>query len=435
MRERARAIDVYLFPAVLGGGIGDIEEVLTVGRRLAADGHRILLFRTGGRDLPQGVDGPWDWPRLRRVARPLRASPFALTVAPAWGVTAAAARPGPLGRPGPWSAEAAAVEAAYGADRTLHVSIEEFARTLTSVEQTVERYREGGVAARVTRARRAKGELADDVGRFHRAYALFRGFDVPNLVHLFASFLPSRRFQREFPHAVQVGPILYPRPAGRPHRAAPARPRPVHWVAHASPASSPRLLVPLGEALARWAPEVRLLVRGDHAAPPGPRGRPLWEVVPPMAPRRWRRTFAHADLRVVTGSRTLLEALALGGPFLYFNGATGAGRRTRRHRPEKIDRLLAAWSRLGVPSALRRDIADVARLRRVPEVVRRAVRDPPWRSGFPKGVPSLGYPEGFERGEEVVAALALALPSSDGAAALVAAVRAGQLPHVAESKV
>ena len=435
MRERPRAIDVYLFPTVLGGGIGDIEEVLAVGRRLAADGHRILLLRAGGRDLPKGVDGPWDWPRHHRVTQPVRSSPFAMTVAPAWGVTAAGARPGPLGKPGPWSVEAAAVEAAYGADHTVNLSIEEFARTLTSVEQTVERYREGGVAVRVTRARRSTGALADDVERFHRAYALYRGFDVPNLAHLFASFLPSRRFQREFPSAVQVGPILYPRPTGRPRPAGASRSRPTYWVAHASPGSSPRLLVPIGDALERWAPEVRLIVRGEHTAPPGRSGRPLWKVAAPMPSSRWRRRFAAADLRIVTGSRTLLEALALGGPFLYFNGVTGSGRRTRRHRPEKIDRLLSAWRRLGVPSSLRRDIADVARLRRVPEVVRRAARDPEWRARFPRGVPAIGYPEGFERGEEVVAALARALPSSDGAAALVRAVRAGQLPSRAESKV
>ncbi|HUI38514.1 MAG TPA: hypothetical protein VLY85_02675, partial [Thermoplasmata archaeon] len=128
-------LDVYLFPAVVGGGLGDIEEVLLAGRVLAGrPGVRLLLFRAPGRPLPPNVEGPWDWPPTHRVDRPDPRSPRALTVSAEWGIAAAPQRPEPYGRAGPWALENEAVEDAYGRDAVLHVSFEEFARTLTSRE-------------------------------------------------------------------------------------------------------------------------------------------------------------------------------------------------------------------------------------------------------------------------------------------------------------
>ncbi|MGI0131481.1 MAG: hypothetical protein ACREDK_00045 [Thermoplasmata archaeon] len=419
-----RPVDVYLFPAVLGGGLGDIEEVLTVGRRLAVDGQSLFLFRARGRPLPRDVDGPWDWPRIVRVDRPARSSPWAVTVSPSWGVTSAPERRGPLGRAGTWATESGLVESAYGRDRTLHLSLEEFARTLTSRQQTFERYREGGVATRVVRRRLARGELDAEVARFHHDYVRFRGYGVSNVLHLHASFLPSRAFAREFPNAVQVGPIVYPRAV---RAAGPARPpsptRPGAWVARVSASSASRLLAAIAAALDRDAPRTRLVVRGGGPPPTGANGHPRWETIGRSPPAMWRRRFVRAEVRIVTGSRTLLEALDLGGPFLYFNGAMGTGRRTRRHRPEKLDRLLAAWARLRVDRALRRDLSDVARLRRVSEVVHRAVGDPGWARSFPRGIPSLGYPPPFDRGEELLAEVVRALPRLGRSTVLVGRVR------------
>jgi hypothetical protein len=93
-----------------------------------------------------------------------------------------------------------------------------------------------------------------------------------------------------------------------------------------------------------------------------------------MPPGRWHTRFRRAELRIVTGSRTLIEAMELGGPFLYFNGVLGQGTRRRPHRPEKIRAWLDLARRARVPIALRRDLADFARGRRVAEVTRRAAR-------------------------------------------------------------
>ena len=102
-----------------------------------------------------------------------------------------------------------------------------------------------------------------------------------------------------------------------------------------------------------------------------------------MPSRLWRKRFVTAGLRIVTGSRSLLEAIELGDPFLYFNGATYPHGRARRHRPEKVQGLLRLLARLGTPRPLRRDLDAFSRGQRVADVVRRAVNDPAWWAGFP----------------------------------------------------
>ena len=93
-------MDVYLLPAVIGGGLGDIEEVLAAGRRLSRAGFPIFFYRRPGRALLPAVDGPWEWPPHRTVRRLRPTARVALTVTPAWGVSAAPRRSGALGRPG-----------------------------------------------------------------------------------------------------------------------------------------------------------------------------------------------------------------------------------------------------------------------------------------------------------------------------------------------
>jgi hypothetical protein len=387
--SRSGGVDVYLLPAVVGGGLGDIEEVLAAGRHLAAAGFRLILYRDAGRPLPPNVDGPWDWPPVERRDRVARRSGAALTVAPSWGVSAGPSRPARFGRGGPWEVEARSVERSYGSDRTLHVSLEEFARTLPSAAETRERFREGGVPARAIVPRYRAAEAADEVDVFRSAFRAFRGFDRPNVLHLFATFRPDRTFAREFPEAVQTGPLG----SGHRHSAfAPSRTRGRReWVWYASPSSAERIAPAVLAGLAEVRPAVTLYVRSPRPWP-SVEGKPGIRVVTaPVAPRAWRSRFRRADLRIVTGSRTLLEAMEVGGPFLYFNGVLGRGAGRRRHRPEKIRAWLDLARRAGVGADLQTDLADFARGRRVAEVVRRAAgRQGGW-ARFPR---SLG-PSGF----------------------------------------
>jgi len=409
---------------VVGGGLGDIEEVLAAGRRLERAGHRLLLYRRPGRPLPRSVDGPWDWPRVERRGRILRRAACALTITPAWGVSAAPTRPGPLGRGGPWEVEARDVERAYGPDRTLHVSLEEFARTLTVLRETRERLREGGVPARALARGVARARRGHEVDAFRVAFERFRAFDRPNVLHLFATFAPDGAFAREFPAAVQVGPLWPHRYPGRPGRRARARPR--EWVWYASPASAEAIAPEVVRGLAGARPPVRLLVRSPRpwrtALPPG-----RVEVIQgPYDARAWQDRFARAELRIVTGSRTLLEALEAGGPFLYFNGVLGHGRRRRRHRPEKAEALLALGRRAGRSGSLLRDLADFARGRRVAAVVARAARRRGGWSRFPHPFGRVAFPAPYDDAGAVIAAAARALADRGGdAAGIVRAIRAG----------
>ena len=416
-------VDVYLLPAVVGGGLGDVEEVLAAGRRLEQAGFRVLLYRRPGAPMPASVDGPWGWPQVDTVRRLAPSAACALTVAPAWGVTTAPERPGPLGRPGAWSEEAADLERVYGTERTLHVSLEEFARTLSSVEETRERLREGGVAARSLGQRLRTASALGEVATFRAAFQRFRAFDRENVVHLFATFRRDRAFAREFPHAVQTGP-LWPRAHPRRRGKAPRRER--RWVWYASPASAERIAPSVLRGLAGADPPVRLYVRTPRPWATVPPTRACTVETRPVPDRLWRTTFRRAAVRIVTGSRTLLEALEVGGPFLYFNGVSGAGRRLRRHRPEKIAAFLELARSQGVAADVVRDLADFARARRVASVVGRVVRrEGGWRTvRFPSETPDFAPP--YDDAGELIVRLARALGrEGGGATALVRAARSG----------
>ena len=407
MRPR-RGVEVYLFPAVVGGGLGDIEEVLAAGRFLSAAGVPLILYREEGRPLPPRVEGPWEWPPVEHRSRVRPRAGAALTVTPSWGVSAAPSRPTRFGRGGPWEVEATNVERAYGTERTLHVSLEEFARTLPSPTETRERLREGGVPSRAMVARFREAVAANEVETFRAAFRTFRAFDRPNVLHLFATFRPNRAFAREFPEAVQTGPL------GSGHRFAPRRPpsssgRRRAWVWYASPASAERIAPAVLEGLRGLRPPVELFVRSPRPWPSVVGAPHLRVVTDPMAPRSWHDRFVRADLRIVTGSRTLLEAMEVGGPFLYFNGILGRGAGRRRHRPEKVREWLTLARRSGVPRTLREDLSDFARGRRVAEVVRRAaLRTDGWRH-FPTTPLSADFPPSRARADRVLVALARAM--------------------------
>ncbi|MGP8078247.1 MAG: hypothetical protein ACLQC7_01095 [Thermoplasmata archaeon] len=402
-----------------------MEEVLAAGRRLARAGYPIVLYRRPGRPLPRGVEGPWDWPPHRRVARIVPRAGAALTVTPAWGVSAAPTGPSPLGRAGPWADEASDIERAYGPDRTLHVSLEEFARTLSTRQENRERFREGGVRGRDLAARLGRAEGAGEIAAFDGAFRRFRAFDRPNVLHLFATFRRSPAFAREFPSAVQTGP-LWP---GRYSRAPAREGRRREWVWYASPASAEELIAGVEAGLADAEPPVRLLVRTPRPwrrASPGPR---VEVATGPVGPGAWHRRFRRAEVRIVTGSRSLLEALEVGGPFLYFNGVLGSGPARRRHRPEKVAALLALARDAAWPDDVRRDIADFARGRRVtPVVARVASRDGGWAHRWSPLRPR-GFRAPFDDAGAVVLAAARSLATGTASAArTVARLRAGSNP-------
>jgi hypothetical protein len=417
-------VDVYLFPAVVGGGLGDIEEVLAAGRQLERAGYRVLLYRTAGDPLPRSVDGPWDWPRVERLSSLRPRAGHALTITPSWGISAAPDREGPLGRGGPWQEEARAVERAYGIERTLHVSLEEFARTWTSRRETMERWREGGRPVRTIRVLARTQDFRREVARWREAYRRFRDFGRPNVAHLYATFRPHPGFSREFPEAVQCGPLWSRRSLGlkRPNARGQRS-----WVWYASPASAERLLPLVLEGLEGTRPIPFLWIRSPHAwrsVPPPQRGRIETTAEPPGT---WRRRFAQADVRIVTGSRTLLEAIELGGPFLYFNGVLGRGRRQRRHRPDKVEALAQAAIELGVDRHLVRDLRDFASGRRVRETVYRAARSiGPW-AHFPRGPWVSGFRSPYDDAGHLLLAMARALADGETATQLVERVRARAL--------
>jgi hypothetical protein len=385
-----RDLDVYLFPAVVGGGLGDVTEVRDAGVRLVRRGYPVRIYRQPGHPLPRPVPELLQGAPFRWTRAPAGHGSRAITVTAMWGVSAAPKQPGRLGRAGPWAAEGAELERSYGADRVVHVSLEEFARTLTSREETIERYREGGRSWRETRSILAGVRGRREVRQFHEAYRRFRAFDRENVLHLFATFRPSRAFAREHPEAIQTGPLWPER--SRPRRRG-GREGHRRWMWYASPATSARIAAGVVAGLARARPPVALEIRTPR--PESWSGLPVRidSAVEPSA--AWARRFAGAEMRIVTGSRSLLEALELGRPFLYYNGTVGTGRSARRHRPEKIRTLLADWRARGIGTSRWRDLEAFSEGHRVREVVASAAASPT-RLGYPPRYRPSAFGPGFD---------------------------------------
>jgi len=333
-------------------------------------------------------------------------------VAPAWGITGAPGREEPFGRAGPWAREVADLERAYGPGRIAHVSLEEFGRTLTSTEETLERFREGGVRARQLRPRLAAAEATGEVAAYELAYRRFRGFDRPNVLHLFAAFLYRRRFAAAFPEAVQTGPLWPDRP-----RRASARPGGEGgWVWYASPASAEAIAPEVDAGLRTVDRPPRVVVRTPRPWAARTPGSVLRVTGGPLPAAAWGTRFRRASLRLVTGSRSLLEALAIGGPFLYFNGVLGRGAARRRHRPEKIVAFLEIARRADWPAELLRDLREFSRGQRVAEIVARAARREAGWGRFPRAPPVRGFASGFGDAGEVLVRIARELGAAGGAA-------------------
>lgn len=374
--------------------------------------------------MPRSVEGPWDWPPIERTVRLSPRGSAALTVTPAWGVSAAPSRPGAFGRGGPWEDEVAEIETVYGADHVLHVSLEEFARTLSNARENRERLREGGVTARALGPRLSAARSSGDVETFRTAFRRFRAFDRPNVLHVFATFRPDAGFAREFPHAVQTGPLWPDRFRGvRRTRSGGDRPE---WVWYASPASAERIAPEVASGLAAAAPGTRLCIRTPHPWTLRFPTEQVEVISTPVPTVEWATRFTGARVRIVTGSRTLLEAMELGGPFLYFNGTLGEGARTRRHRPEKLRSLLELAARVGVGKAVRADLADFASGRQIREVVVRAASGTDGWSEFPRRWPMTSFERPFDDAGALLVRVARALGRRNAKASdVVHRVRAG----------
>jgi hypothetical protein len=395
-----RGVDVYLMPAIIGGGRGDVEDVLVVGRTLARTGHDVRVPRSGPRRVLD--DRSFDWTGIRRVRAIVPTRPRAVTISSQFGVTAADARDEPLGRAGPWTQVRTEIDRAYGPGQVLHVSLEEFARARPAVELAEERWRESGRTARDRRRRRGSRGFRREVADFVRLYRKFRALDRPDVLPLFPTFRRSARFASEFPESVQVGPI-WPEPAVRPPIRDRAGTRRVLW--YASPSTSERLAPRLMEGLSAGPGPVRLRVRAPRPLDLRSNPRVKVEFLEKDAPSAWRTAWATTDLAIVTGSRTLLEAIDEGVPFLYFNGVMGRGSSARCHRPEKLRSLLEILRSAGVASSVRRDLADFARLRRIEDILDRwAYGSAPLSSPLRRRI-ERGFPDPFQEGGRLVGAV------------------------------
>jgi hypothetical protein len=283
------------------------------------------------------------------------------------------------------------------------------------------------VSASEISARTKDATTSGETATFRAAFRRFRAFDRPNVLHLFTTFRRDTAFAREFPDAVQTGPLWperYTRKRRRREGGGTAE-----WVWYASPASAERLAPAVLAGLATVHPPPHLFV-----VTPRPWKRESLhgrvtvtsESVPTA---RWKDQFVRAELRIVTGSRTLLEAMELGGPFLYFNGILGRGARVRRHRPEKLTALLDLARKAGVGASLRRDLADFARGRRVREVVARAATGSGGWNEFPSRWDAGSFRPPFDNAGSLIVDLARALARPDaGASSLVRRVRSGGAP-------
>ncbi|MCI4345314.1 MAG: hypothetical protein L3K07_00945 [Thermoplasmata archaeon] len=393
----------------------------TAARLLARAGWPILLYRANGRPMPRGTDQSPGRAGERRIGKLRPGAPRAISIGFDWGVSAAPERAGPLGRAGRWANEARELERVYGADRVLHVSLGEFARTLTAREQLFERYREGGRPVRWIRARLGSAPGAREVDEARRLYASFRAFDRENVLHLFPTFLDPPGFRAEFPSAVPTGPLWGEPFPGKVRR------RQRSWLWYASPASSVRLFGGFSKLGSKLAHSLEIRWRSHNAVVlPADARRLRWRRLPSLDRNAWRGEFQRAGLRIVTGGRSLLEAVQVGGPFLYFNGVTGQGRSVRQHRPEKLGSLLAAWRRDRTGRPVWRDLANFARGRDLPAILERAAERPAWARAFPARPPRPPYAPPFDSAGTLLERVAEQFASGVDARTLVSRTRERQ---------
>ncbi len=387
-------IPIYILPARIQAGWGDIVEMSRACEWLAGPQTHLLHLRrkTCGRDQnfredPRTVPidpGTVDLPGFRdilEVDHP-EGTGRAVVLVPWWGLTCRQkARGGPPRPKGIFFDTLTRIAEQHGRENVLVLSLEEFASNRDSRTARREALRQAGLPPDPRNAT----DGADWVRRYHRAFEAARGGRDPRVLHLFGAFAEDRSAGREFPFTVCIGPFGCPpastiRRVTGPHRFIP----PYRVVWYASPESSPeflyRMLGDLRDAPERidlwirtgtlWGPE-----RRPEAIPPRVRVR----FLPWQSSQVWDHTLVGAHLVIVGGSQSLVDALAAGKPFLYFNGfSSGSAGDSRAYRREKLQNLLTAWKARGVSVRVRQDLLDFADARSPGKVLLRALRDPRW---------------------------------------------------------
>jgi hypothetical protein len=289
---------------------------------------------------------------------------------------------------------------AHGEDRVLHVSLEEFASAQSSRAAMAESLRQAGWGRKRIVSYLESREGLDRINRYHRAFAAARGDACRDVIHLVATFSSTPSATREFPFLVEVGPFGYSAlrrfnrfPARLPSRGKDIEhpfndmsPKKILW--YASPDSSPRFAEDLCQALSRLKFRCRLEVRTSVSR---------WNNIshlqhvpkvtivflPELSDEVWRQRTNRADLVIVSGSQSLMEASAAHHPFLYFNGYFPGNRtRPRAFRREKLLSLLKAWRVGGVPERIVLDLRDFADGRNLRAILCRALTSQEWRRHF-----------------------------------------------------
>ena len=397
-------VPVYLLPCRIQQGWGDLQELSRAAWALHRAGFPLIYLEgRKGRARPRayarvapfdpGAAGPVVFPPVLRRSRPFP-SGRALVLTSWWGLSARGedARGDPL--PGGIDRAVSRVVRAHGEGQVLHVSLEEFASDQTSREAFEEVLRQAGGGEELRRRALRSAEGKRWVRRYHEAFVRARAGERDDVLHLTGSFDPRRRSLAEFPFLLPVGPFgaapterrAPTRPPHRPeHPPRPARRATVIW--YASPSSSfefaRRSLVP---GLARLPLYVRLEVRAGSEARKNWRELTVpssirFRWLPELSRKAWERHWRAADLRIASGSQSLVDAVHEAGPFLYFNGwVVGQDGRTWAFRREKLLSLLQALREHRGGSALARDLERFADGRDVEGVLRRALTSPAWRS-------------------------------------------------------
>ena len=417
---RRPPLPVYVFPCRIQQGLGEWVETGRAVRLLPQAGLPLYHLRSPRpegelRRDPRAIPldpsrkGPEPFPPVRALDAPIEA-PRAVAVVTWFGVTGRREDAGGDPMPGTLADRFERLERSHPGG-LLILSLEEFGTARTSREAVTEGLRQAGFSReRIRRTLRLAGG-EDRLRRYREAFRRARAGERDDVLHLFPELSPSLPALREFPFALPVGP--FSPPGGRRPRSPPPSRERLRVVWYASASSAPWLLGPMVRALGHLSRPVELLVRPGPAWGPSvtpPTRAPCVRVteVGPEGRGRWARRLRSADLRVVGGSQSLVEALWEGVPFLYFNGAlpTPSGRSVGFRR-EKLLSLLRGLTSVPGTRPVARDLRAFADLRGVSGVVRRAALSPGWRSRCARlgeGARK-GFPPALREGERYLADL------------------------------
>jgi hypothetical protein len=387
---------LYLMPSRIGRGWGDVSELARFARALSRTSRTVAwvpptaIPRSDPRVEPvDPARTPLPFPPLQRWSQP-RGKGSAVVLITWWGVTGR--RVDEQGRPlpGPWASTLEVVRAHHGRDRTLVVSLEEFASARTAREVLTQMLWSSGERAQEVPAHLSGPEGTEFLERYRRAYRTYRGLSAPHVLHVVTSFRFDEGAWREFPEMLQVGPA-WGHPPRRAFTVTSGRWR-ILW--YASPPSSLPFARRLTLALRTLKKPMELHIRGAlggecGSLASGPaRGLEI-RFHRELRETAWRRLRQGCRLIITTGSQSLLECLDRGQPFLYFNGIRRTRRGWRPDRPEKIESLLRAREGIGADATVSRDLRDFAAGRNLRRVLGRALMDPLWRADVVRR-PSVG---------------------------------------------